>query len=516
MANSLSTDEILSNKHIRSFIQFGSARPNNPVKYAGQDAQYLIVDGLSAPESGGIDPTWVHDPRRSGKYKLVARKISPPDLAQATITLLERHGSIPRQLQRIGCQFNLYQPAGNCKDLSDFLAGWTDYVLVLAGALVTDKDLGARTAWQDDNQIEDKLTVKLADVYPVGALGFGENAATQVDREVVDIVYGSSEQCGDCGVPDDGTQRIYALVTSSGSGSPGLPPEVVYSITGGQSWLQMNITGMGATVTPTFIDVVGSRLVVGSLSEGAYYWSDLDINGNPSSTWTKVTAGFVASKGPRDIYVNSPREVYICGDGGYIYKATDITAGVSVINAGSTTSNNLFRIHGKDDTIVCVGAASTVIKSINRGATFTPTTSSPSGTPADIQAVVVLDKQRYWVGSALGRMYYTLDGGETWVHLNFSGAGDGQVRDIVAVNDEVLYFSHDTTTPTARLWATWNGGADWTRTAPRVNGWPTFSRANRLAVPLVDSGVAANNIAVAGLSGGGVDGIVLLGIAGTL
>lgn len=516
MANSLSTDEVLTNKHIRSFIQFGSARPNNPVKYAGQDAQYLIVDGLSAPEVGGVDPTFVHDPRRVGSYKLVSRKISPPDLAQATITLMERHGSIPRQLQKIGCQFNIYQPAGQCKDLSDFVSGWSDYVLVLSGGMVTDKDLGARTAWTDDNQIEDKLTVKLSDVYPVGALGFGENAATQVDREVVDIVYGTTQQCGDCGVPNDGTKNIYALVTSSGSGSPGLPPEVVYSITGGADWLQMNITGIGATVTPTFIDIVGSKLVVGVNSELAYYWSELDINGNPSSTWTKVTSGFVTSKGPRDIYVSSPREVFIVGDGGYVYKATDITAGVSVINAGSATTNNLLRVHGRDDTIVATGAASTVIKSTNRGGTFASTTTSPSGTPADVQAVQVLSDRRYWVGTGLGRVYYTLDGGETWVHLGFSGNGDGQVRDIVAVNDEVLYFSHDTSTPTARLWSTWNGGADWTRTAPRINGWPTFNRANRLAVPQVESGVAANNIAVAGLSGGGTDGIVLLGIAGTL
>jgi len=511
---SLSADEIITNKHIRSFIQFGSARPANQAKYAGQDAQYVSIEGVKQTELGGLDPIFVPDLRRIGQYRLVGRKFTPPTLPSATLKLLEKHGSIPRQLQKIGCQFNFYQPTGVCKDLSDFLAGWTDYVMVYSGAIVTDKDLGKRTGWDSDDMLEDSLTVTLADIYPIGSLGFGEKAAAQVDREVADIAYGSAIQCGDCGPADDGTGRLYAVTKSSGAGSPGLPGEVQYSIDGGANWIELQITGIGATADPTGIAVVGNYVVVLVPSEGAYYYAEINTLTGVPGTFTKVTTGFVAAKFPNDMYVISSREIYFVGDGGYVYKSTDITAGVTVLDAGSATIQNLQRVHGVGETIVAVGAAGAIIKSTNRGATFAVTTITP--TAATVQAISVLDAYRYWVGTNTGRVYSTINGGESWVEFSFSGAGNGNVYDIVFANDEVGYISHSTSTPTARIFSTWDGGNSWTRTAPRIRNLPTFGRATRLAVPDTDAGVAANNLAVAGLSGGGTDGIVLLGIASRL
>ena len=150
-------DEILTSKHIRTYIQFGGPRPDNPSRYSGQDAQYMSVEGVGAPESGGVTPTFVPDPTVIGGYRLVGRKIAAPDLASATLKLLEKHGSIPRQLIGLKCPFNLYQPAGKCKSLSDFLAGWTDYVLIYSYAEVGNKDLSTRTGMEDDN-VEDSLT----------------------------------------------------------------------------------------------------------------------------------------------------------------------------------------------------------------------------------------------------------------------------------------------------------------------------------------------------------------------
>lgn len=512
---SFTADEIITNKHIRTFIQFGSARPNNAAKYAGQDAQYLAVEGVKLIELGGVDPFWVPDPRRLGSYKLVGRKLTPPKLSEATIKLLEKHGSIPMQLQKIGCQFNLYQPTGQCKDLSDFLGGWTDYVLVYSGAVVREKDLGKRTAWDADDMVEDSLSVTLADIYPVGSLGFGEKAAAQVDREVVDIVYGARPQCGECGPVDDGTGRLYAVTKSSGAGSPGLPAELQYSVDGGVTWVDAAITGIGATADPTAIEVVGNYVVISVNTELAYYYAEINqLTGVPGS-FTKITTGFVAAKGPNDIYVASPREVFFAGDGGYIYKSTDITAGVSVIDAGVATTQNLSRIHGFNEIVVAAGAAGAIVKSINRGVTFGATTTTP--TAATIQALAVLDAYRFWVGTATGRAYYTLNGGESWSEFNFSGQGNGNVYDIVFYNDEVGYISHSTSTPTARIFSTWDGGNTFTRSAPRIRNLPTFTKASRLAVPRdADAGVAVNNLAIAGISGGGTDGIVLLGVASRL
>lgn len=515
--SAINANEILTQKFLRHFIQIGGPRPNNPVEYAGKDTNYMKHEGVTSPITGSIDPIWVHDPHRPGKYRPVGRSITPADLPTSTLVLLEKHGSIPRQLAALDCPLNLYTPSGPCKDLSDFLSGWTDYVHIHSNGLVTERDLGNRTSWDSDDAIEDSLSITWAVDYVIGAFAFGEAASTEVSKEVIDIVYGSTVQCGDCGPADDGTNKIYAVTKSSGSGSPGLPAEVVYTVDGGASWTGVNINGFGATEDPVAIDIAGDKLIV--IGSNAYYYATLNSLTGVPGTWTKVTSGFVAGKAPTDLYVAGPREIYFSANGGYIYKSTDITVGVSVLSAANATSNDLLRIHGEGETIVAVGRASTVLVSLNRGVTFATTTTNPSNIALDVTAVRVLDQFRYWVGTSnSGRVFYTLNGGETWSQKGFEYTGIGNVTDIVFATDEVGYFAHDfpsgESLPLARVFTTWNGGADWTNQRQRILNFPVFGRANRLAVPLdVNPTTMANNLAIAGLSGDLIDGVIYIASA---
>lgn len=509
-------DLIISQRHARTFLQQGASRPNNKVTYYGLDASWVTIGDANMPDAGGVAPVFVHDPRRQGKYKLVSRTISPPDLDSSSLQFHEKHGAIPAHLIRGQCPISAYVVVGNCQDLSNILLGWNDYVMVYSEGLTESKTASARTAFNTDNAYEDTVSVKWSSIYIVGSMSFGEGAAIQIDREVIDIVYGDTAQCGNCGPQNDGTGRIYAVVKSSGAGSPGLPAEVVYSVDGGVTWTDANITSFGATEDPLAIDIVGDKLVV--IGSAAYFWATMNILTGVPGTWSKVTSGFVANKAPNDMYVANSREIYFAGNGGYIYKSTDITSGVTPINAGSATTQNLYRIHGLEECIVTTGAQSTVVKSVNRGSTWATTTLSPSLVPLDVRAVCVLDKLRYWVGvNNAGRMYYTLNGGETWTEQSFSGSGSGNVWDIVAATNEVIFMSHSDNTPTGYLHTTYDGGADWVRNdagSQRLLNWPTLSRANRLAVPSnADATITANSLAVAGLSGGGTDGILLFGVA---
>lgn len=508
--NKPTADEVVSTRHIRTFIQFGSARPGNVAQYAGQDGTYVAVEGLSVPELGSIEPRYVHDPNRPGLYRLVGRAITPGDLPTVTIRLLERHGGIPQQLQRRGCSFNLYQNVGKCVELSDFTGGWANYVLVLAGGLVTDKDLGTRTTWDSDDLVEDSLSVTLTDVFPVGSLSFGEVAGPQVDREIVDIVYGTGVSCGDCGKENDGSQNIYALALSSGAGSPGIPSEVVYTLNGGASWLEKSIDGIGATANATAIDIAGDKLIVVVQSENAYYWSQVDKNGVPG-TFTRVTMPTSAGREPTDVVALNAREVFFSGQAGTIYRSTNIVQGAEAITTG--TAQNLTRIHAIDDVIIAGGANATVVTSTNKGKSWAVATAPFALATTAVTAVAAVTRERLWVGGA-GRAVYSIDGGLTWAQSLFSGAGAGTVRDIVFLSEEVGFILHDNATPTGRIFSTWNGGQDWTNLAPRITNLPTANRYNRLAAPDAHISVAANNVAVGGLGGGGTDGIVALGIAG--
>ena len=502
----IKADEIGTQKHHRTFIQYGGPRPGNPAKYAGQDAQYLSLTGVANPESGGIDPVWVHDPYRVGRFRLVARSVSPADLPNATVTFREKHGGISRALLK-NCTFNIYEVVGRCKDLSDLMRGWTDYVQIYEAGEVTDKDEGDRTSFDSDDAIENALSVVWSNIYPIGALSFGESAAGEVSREVVDVTYAPGNVCvNDC---DWGDQRIYALANTSGAGSPGLPAEVIYSVDGGVSWNQVNIDGCGASEVVYAIDVAGIYLVV--IGTNAYYFAEINSKTGVPGSFTKVTTGFVASKSPRDLYVLSPREVFFCGLGGYVYKATDITAGVSVVNAGVATAQNLSRINGDgNEVIVASGATGAIIKSENRGLSFSTTTLSPEA--STLQALEVLDENIYWVGCSTGRVYYTTNGGETWTPKTLPGASGGAVYDIVFPTRSVGYISWSDATPTARLYTTFDGGEDWGYSATRINNWPVFDRGNRIACPATeDAGWACNSVVVAGLAGDGTDGIVIVG-----
>lgn len=501
-------------KHVRSFIQYGAPLANAPLNYAGQNANYLIVNGVSLPEFGKIDPIYVPNPIDNDDYQLVGRKLNVPELAAASVKMLEKHGGIPRQLQRMGC-FNLYMYYGACKDLSDPVSGWDDYILVFSTALIETKNLGDRSTWDADDMIEDELPVKLADIYPIGKISFGDQAQAVITLEVIDAVYANPDSCADCGAINIGTNWIYAITTTSGA-TPGTAPRLIYTTDGGLTWIQSSVTGLGDIETPSGIDVVGNRLMVytrtaGGPTTSGYYWADINQNTGAPGVWTKVVAGFVASFQIYDAFILSPREVFFSADGGYIYKATDITQGVTVVSPGNATSTALRRIHGKEDTIVAVGGSGNVVKSVNRGVTWQTTVSFP--VIATLQAVAVLSGSTFWVGAANGTLWYTLNGGETWVQLNFSGSGNGQVRDIIFLNDEVGWMSFDNLTPTASLFSTWTGGAIWTNTAPRIQNLPVSNRINRIAAPKNHISIAANNLVLAGLAGNGSDGVLFLGQA---
>lgn len=512
----IGADEIITNKHVRDFVQWKGAGPTNPPAYYGMDAQYFKMEGLSMPDGqGSISPRYMHDPRRVGKFKLVARQVSAPDLNAATMVLTERHGAIPRQLQRINCPVNIYENIGECKDPSDFVSGWSDYVLVYENGLVDgNKDGGNRSAWGDaDDQLEDSLPMKFDDIYPIGALAFGDNATGTITLEVIDVIYVKANDCVDC---DD--WWIYAVTESSGS-TPGTAPRLIYSTDNGETWSQASIDSLGDTEDPSGIEQVGKYLVVytrtaGGATTSGYYYSEINQNTGAPGTWTKVTTGFVAGFQVRDMFVLSPREVFFCADDGYIYFSDDITAGVSVRSASAATTADLYRIHGENETVVSCGIGGIVVVSQNRGKTFSVTTASP--VVATLQALCVVNDSTWWIGSATGKLYYTQTGGEVWTEKTFSGSGAGQVYDIIKVSPSVLFFSHSTATPTGRVFSTWNGGRDWTNSAPRILNMPTANRFNRLATPPADAGVSANNIAVAGLGGNGTDGILLLGIAARL
>jgi len=510
-------DLIVTQKHRRAFSQRGGPVANNQVRYAGADEAYMTFDDDDNPIVGGRDPIRFHDPKRraAGAYALIGESASAPDFPTTTISFMERHGGVPWVDYDAGCPNNFYEVVGPCKRPDDFINGWSDFVKIYSYGRANGKNETGNTTQEDDNASMTEVEFAFAAIYKIGALLFGEKAAPEVEREVVDVVFAGGIDCGGCGPADNGSSRIYAVTKSSGAASPGTPAEVIYSVDGGLTWAQQNITGLGGTVDPTGIEIVGNTLLVLDTAGNGYWIADINTLTGVPGTWSNVTTGFVASKQPNDIYVVSPNEVYFAANGGYIYKSTDIASGVTVLDAGNVNTSNYQRIDGEDDTIVVVGDSGKIVKSSNRGATFANVTLSP--TSATVRAILVLDDFRYWIGTSGGLVYYTINGGETFAPQTLPGGTLTVIDDIVAATDEVIHIAARTSTPTGRVISSWCGGQKWASSASntqRLQNVPTASRFNRIAVPRTGQATTdSNTIALGGLSGGGTAGILELGVA---
>src|SRR5258706_3426096 len=414
MAGSSQRTETVTSNFIRAFTKGGGPGPPVARRYAGESEQYLSVGDITRPDRGGITAINVNDPRRRGLFKRTGITIDAPDIPSNTVTFRQYFAGPAWYKFRLDCPINVYEAEGLCGDPADFLNGWIT-LNILSQGLSTNKSYAGRTPFDESDVTTTDVDFSWAgDVYTVGGITLGETAATEVTTEVIDIVYGGYQNCANCGVPNDGTKWIYALQQSAG-GSSAVNAVVKYNTNFGLgAWTDSAITGLAAGSLVSAMDIVGQYLVVVSSTENAYYISQINqLTGVPGA-WTKISTGFVATKTPNDLFVISPNRVIFVANGGYIYVSTNITAGVSVLNAGATTTQNLLRVHGSDGVLLAVGATATTIKSTNQGASWTATMASLAGT---IQAVGMRTGYSLWAGNSAGVVSYTDDQGASWTTL---------------------------------------------------------------------------------------------------
>lgn len=505
---------VLTQQHIRGFIQYGGPSPLNEAQYYGARNQYFFVGSIENPVRGSVSPINAPDPYRRKRYERIARSVEAPDFGTYALSVSAKHGTLPRVFGDMSCPLTLYLTAGKCKNPSDMNRGYEDWVYVLTGGEATDRSPGDMFVMEGDDALMTELSVTTAVQYGIGPLFLGEQAATNVGANVIDAVYAPPNDCIGCQI---GNERIYAITNPLGS-SPTVQAEVIYSVDGGATWAEVNISGLGATVNPTAVEVVGEYLVVLSRAAGAHYYARIDPDTGVPGTFSTVTSGYVASAGPNDIFVQSPSEVYIVGNGGYIYRSLDITAGVTPVSAATVTTQNLQRIHGQGETLVAVGNGGVVLYSSD-GTIWATTTLTP--TSQTLFAVSVRDSKLWWVGAGNGAFFYTVNGGKTWVTVTIPSAT--QVNDVVFPTDEVGYVAYDTTGPQGNLFTTIDGGNTWAAATPasvpaRIgSSIPVFDRANRIAVPVyAEAQTAANYLVIAGLAADGSDGVIYVAAANTL
>lgn len=414
------------------------------------------------------------------------------------------------RLARKGCDNDLQVHIGNCQDPKDFNGGWTKIVAMDAvrATSFSTEDLGALSP-DDRALVHETLPLTGENLYEIVRITFGTQADTQITREAMDVAIIDAINCGACGLPSDGTSKVFVLENFS-AGSPGANAQIVASQDGGQTWVEATISTLGATQGARRLAGVGSYLAVVSDDSDSVHYALLSdvLRGGVSGQWTQVTSGFVATKGPRDIFSLGSSLTWMVGEGGYIYFTTDVTAGVTPQSTGGLTILNLNAIHGADaNNLVTVGDGNIVLFTNNGGTSWS---GAPGGGPAvgvNLNCVFMRTASEWWVGGANGRLYYTRDSGLTWREKSFPGNGSGQVRDIKFATNQVGYVAAEGASGGGKILRTISGGQSWYVAPEGTTVIPTNTRLNQLYAVSQDPNV----VYAAGLNANGADGILVKG-----
>jgi hypothetical protein len=491
----------------RGFVSFGEG-VEEPIRYAGLDMESFEHTGVSIPQSGDVTLSYIHSLFALNQYEVVSESIGTPDNASGTLVLMESGGGIPIEYTQINCPVTVYESVGLCKELSDLNRGWSEFVLIWEQGRITTKDLGDRVATDNNDKVMTSLNVTYkGGMTPITGISIGVASVVVDNVNIIDVEYGRNVQCSNCGAANDGSGWLYYLAEAETGYFYDGYPNVLYNTSKGVgSWSNSGITVAGFQEDPVALKQFGNYLVVLSrlagTTTGGLYYAELSEYGIPGS-WNKVTTGFEAAKLPNDMWVVG-NALYIAADAGVIYKCTNVTSGVTKVQDGGATTQNLTRIHGVEGVVIAGGNSGALIKSVDNGNSWSLLTTGLAAN-TNITAVWAITPYTFWFGTGgtgtdKGKLYYTEKAGTTFTNKSFSGDGAGSVTAIAFATPVVGWFTHNTATPTGRLFSTITRGQSWLNSTPRILDLPSSYNLNRIAIPNVaHQSIRANTVAIAGL-----------------
>lgn len=497
------TSTPLKTPNSRVFLIEGRARGDHKPSYESGLRMMGVSQGF-----GDIERVEVPDPYEYGKYVEVAQIRGAEE--RATTSLEGRFAmslkSTLLELARRKCAADVQLHIGKCTDPSLF--NTFEKIIVLEQAYLTNygtDDLG-NLASADEAVVNENADISAKELYEILPLSFGTKAGSIVTNELVDATLCDYASCGDCEDESSGCEKVYAISKAAG-GSPSTPADIVFTVDGGVVWYAHDIDSLGAAEDPNGIDCLGAYIiVVSNASNSLHYALKSIVDGLTDPTWTEVTTGFVTGGEPNAIF-SVGGKAFIVGDSGYVYVTEDPTAGVTVLDAGTATVDNLLDVEALSETfIVAVGNNGAIILSED-GVNFAAVT-SPVGVAINLNFICLKNESEWWVGTSTGRLYYTIDGGDTWTEKAFPGSGSGVCYDMQFASDTVAILSHATSTPSGRLLRSYDGGYSWQVLPERAGATlPANDRVNKVVVCSED----VNWVTGVGLNDNGSDGIILMG-----
>ncbi len=369
------------------------------------------------------------------------------------------HISTLLQIGRKRCASAVQVHIGKCNNPQDYDANW-DKILNFTDVKYSSYSMENAGALASDEQAAVNETGEFSadDMYEIVPLTFAEKCTAEVVREIHKVVVCDTVECGDCDVPSDGCQKVFALMVGTGA-TPGTLPSVVYTSDGYDTCAALDISTMTSTETPVDGACVGGDLVVISGESGGLHINDQDDILAGTDNWVEAATGFVGGNDPLSISSAGAQDTFIGAENGYIYFSSDPRAGVSVQDAGNATASDLNAIHAFDKrNVVAVGAANALVNTNNGGVTWTLIVGPAVGVA--LTAVWMWNEITWFVGDANGDLWRSLDTGATWTEITLP-VTPTLIEDLRFFDESVGYLAITIAGPAGRILRTTDGGATW-------------------------------------------------------
>lgn len=169
---------------------------------------------------------------------------------------------------------------------------------------------------------------------------------------------------------------------------------------------------------------------------------EIAYSDDKGATWTLVDVGvtdaeFAVKKGA--LFAVNPYEIYLVSNLGRIYKSEDKGVTWEVKEDATITATQYNAIHFTNAQVgYAVGDNGLVVRTVDGGNTWGAVTATGAD---ELFSVWALNRNRVWVGSTAGKMYYTKNGGETW-SLRMGGDVTANVNDFAWLSDYVGYIAN--------------------------------------------------------------------------
>jgi hypothetical protein len=486
----------------RVFIIQNRARADHDLLYAS----HAKLTGVSRTH-GEITAVEIPDPDNYDQY-LEVDEISGQD-SRYTATLIAKFPasirSLLQYLERCKEPFDIRLQFGDCENPSDPSAFAKGEILEHDRVTSYGTDDFGSLQGDEGAEIRETLSISFKNYYDFVRMSYFAKAATITTAEVKDVFVKQSSRCfgASCAC------NVVFAVTAKAGGSPGTPPDIVFSIDGGAVWYAHDIDTLLSTEDADGVADVGNYVVVISNSAGSISYTDIEQFYYPDTigwdpAFTEITTGFVEA--PNAIR-STGMKAFIAGDGGYVYSTDAPASGVTVLDAGVATSADLLAIAVySGSSVVAVGKSGAIVYT-NDGESFHASPSSPVGVGVNLTAVAMRSASEWLVGTNAGTMYITYDSGEHWSQVYLPGTTPTAISDIVWQGESVGFVSA-VVNSNGRIYRTLDAGKNWMiEPASSAGSMPKVDKFNKLGVCKLD----ANQVFAVGLADNGTAGSIVVG-----